>query len=239
MCLVTVELGEELVRKYMPMVRHIVRSTNADNFSEFEDLIQEGLIGLLAAIDEYDEDHKGMKFSSFAYLCIIRKIYNCLRRSNNNKHKALRGAISLHAFVDQEETRTVMDLMANESINPEEVIEEKWMTQKLRQVLQNHLSILEFAVATLLSRGYSISEIEKEIGVDAKSVDNARTRVRSKVVRIIRKYGSLLNPNVPQRVRKRQDLYLQVGLTYKKACSPRNLDKQVDPTALITEINQT
>lgn len=201
---------EELVKKYVPMVKHIVRSHYA-SFLEFEDLVQEGFIGLLSAIDEYRPEKK-VKFSSFAYICIIRKIYNVIKQTNGNKHKALNEAISLHTFVNSDETRTVLDYIASQEarIDPEEILEEKLVIQKLERVLENHLSILEYTVIVLLLRGYSCSEIEAAIGVNSKAVDNARTRVRLKLKRMLARYGSLLSPRVPLRARKREDLYLQV-----------------------------
>ena len=63
-----------MVRKYIPMVKYIIRNYYA-SFLDFEDRA-EGLIGLLSAIDEYKPDEYDVKFSSFAYLCIIR----CLQR---------------------------------------------------------------------------------------------------------------------------------------------------------------
>ena len=50
-------------------------------------------IGLLSAIDEYQSKYN-VKFSSFAYICIIRKIYNVIKQSNGNKHQALNEGIS-------------------------------------------------------------------------------------------------------------------------------------------------
>ena len=77
---------EELVKKYTPMVKHIVRNHYA-GFLDFDDLTQEGLIGLLGAIDEYRPDKFDVKFSSFAYICIIRKVYNVIKQTNGNKHR--------------------------------------------------------------------------------------------------------------------------------------------------------
>ena len=53
--------------------------------------------------------------------------------------------------------------------------------------------------------------IEKQFGIGAKAVDNARTRVKSKLRKLIEEYGSLLSPRVPVVVRKRKDLYLKLG----------------------------
>ena len=208
---------EELVQKYIPMVKHIARNHYA-SFLEFEDLMQEGLIGLLSAINEYKPE-KRVKFSSFAYICIIRKIYNVIKQTNGNKHKALNDAISIHAFVNQEETRTIMDfVMCNDtSVNPEAVVEERLVNQNLNAVLENHLSILEYTVITLFLRGYSSEEIESAIGVNSKAVDNARTRVRLKLRRILSEHGSLLSPKVPTRTRRREDLYLQLPAFHLRA----------------------
>ncbi len=212
-----VEAREALVQKYIPMVKHIV-SNHYASFLEFEDLMQEGLIGLLSAIDEYKPD-KGVKFSSFAYICIIRKIYNVIKQTNGNKHRALNDAISIHAFVNQEETRTVLDFVACDDVsaNPAEVVEQTLVDQKLDAVLENHLSILEYTVITLFLQGYSSAEIESAIGVNSKAVDNARTRVRLKLQRILNEHGSLLDPAVPVRVRRREDLYLQIPILRLRA----------------------
>lgn len=205
-----IKAREELVQKYVPMVKHIARNHYA-SFLEFEDLMQEGLIGLLSAITEYKPE-KCVKFSSFAYICILRKLYNIIKQTNGNKHKALNDAVSIHAFVNQEETRTVMDFVVCEDtfIDPEEVVEERLANQRLNAVLENHLSVLEYTVITLFLRGYSSAEIESAIGVNSKAVDNARTRVRLKLRRIMTEHGSLLSPKVPMRVRRREDLYLSI-----------------------------
>lgn len=204
---------DELVTKYLPMVKHIVKKHYA-SFLEFDDLMQEGFIGLLGAIDEYRPEEFDVKFSSFAYMCIIRKVYNVIKQTNGNKHKALNDAISLHSYVNAEETRTVMDLipLTESWVDPHESVERKAVSQWIDRLLSNHLSILEYTVATLILQGYSSGEIERVIGVSAKVVDNARTRVKQKLRRIVEKYGSLLNPCIPEKVRQRRDLFMEVQI---------------------------
>lgn len=203
---------EELVLKYIPMVKHIVRNYYA-NYMDFDDLMQEGIIGLLNAIAEYKPEEYNVKFSSFAYICIIRKIYNVIKHSNGNKHRALNEAVSLYNYVSADESRTKLDLITNEdeTLDPVYLIENKTTNQLLNQVLINHLSYLEYSVIVMLLRGYTCAEIEKQFGIGAKAVDNARTRVKSKLRKLIEEYGSLLSPRVPVVVRKRKDLYLKLG----------------------------
>lgn len=204
---------EELVKKYTPMVKHIVRNHYA-SFLDFDDLTQEGLIGLLGAIDEYRPDKFDVRFSSFAYICIIRKVYNAIKQTNGNKHRALNEAISLYSYVNSDETRTMLDRFDDDSQkDPLECVAEKLMDQQLTKLLRSHLSLLEYTVVQLLLQGYTAGEIERVIGVKAKVVDNARTRAKLKLRRLVERYGSLLDPRVPLKVRRRKDLYVQLGAT--------------------------
>ncbi len=209
---------EKLVKKYIPMVKHIVK-TNRSSIVEFEDMFQEGLIGLISAIEQYNCEVYDVKFSSFAYLCIIRKIYNLIRQNNNYKNKSLNYAVSLHSYINDEENRTFMELFASDIVNPEEIIENKWTSNQIDHVLKNHLSEFEYIVIKLVLRGYSAGEIEKKTGIDAKSVDNARTRVRFKLGKIVSRYGSLTSSQIPQRVRKRKDLYMDVEELFNESLS--------------------
>lgn len=204
---------ERLIAKYTPLVRYIVRNYYA-KFFEFDDLMQEGMIGLMNAVNEYDNSRYNIKFSSFAYICIIRKIYNIIKRINGNKHKALNEAISLFSYINLDETRMVMDIIENDDqkADPEEVMESRYIDQKIDDILKNHLSILEYTVIKKLLEGYSYNEIEDEFGIAPKVIDNARTRVRLKLQRIVNQYGSLLNPQVPKKARRREDLYYNLDL---------------------------
>ena len=204
---------ESLVLKYIPMVKYIIRNYYS-SFLDFEDLVQEGLIGLLRAIEEYKPERYDVKFSSFAYLCIIRRVYNVIKQSTGNKHRLLNEAASLQTPVGSDDGRTMLDFVAAplNQFDPEKVLEEKYVDEVIGQVLRNHLSLLEYAVISRLLKGYSAREIEEEIGVGLKVIDNARTRVRAKLRRLLEEYGSLLSPQVPTDVRRREDLYLQLPL---------------------------
>lgn len=194
--------GEELVRKYLPMVKHIARRYYA-SFLEFEDLLQEGLIGLLGATREYRPDRFAVKFSSFAYLCILRKIYNVIKQTSGAKHKALNDAVCLF-----DGARPLLDVLPAAGIDPVEAVEDRLVGERIEAILREHLSALEYTVVCLLRGGYTCREIERTVGVSAKAVDNARTRVKMKLQRLVARYGSLLDPRVPLSARRRPDLCL-------------------------------
>jgi len=207
------EARDSLVVKYIPMVKYIIRNYYSA-FLDFEDLLQEGLIGLLSAIEEYKPEEYDVKFSSFAYICIIRRVYNVIKLTTGNKHRLLNEATSLQTPIGSDESRSLLDLVAAAipEFDPEAVYEDKYISEVIGNVLRNHLSILEYAVIIRLLRGYTAREIEEEMGIGLKVIDNARTRVKSKLRRLLDEHGSLLSPQVPTTVRKREDLYLDLPL---------------------------
>lgn len=196
---------DQLVTKYLPMVRHIVRQ-QPKYLLEQEDLIQEGLIGLLKAIDEYRPELYDVKFSTFAYICILRRVYNALKMWQSKKCRVLTSAISLHVHLHSEESKTLMETLEQPGMSPQEIVEEGWTNSRLKQVLEAHLSPVELAVIRLYMQGMNSTEIQKSLCLNAKVVDNARTRVRQKLGRIVRRYGSLVSPKIPLKTRKRTDL---------------------------------
>ena len=55
---------------------------------DHEDLIQEGMIGLFKAVQDYDVDQEA-SFFSFARLCVTRQLYSAIEASNRKKHSPL------------------------------------------------------------------------------------------------------------------------------------------------------
>ena len=69
---------EELARRYARLVQSCVRPYFLTG-GDYDDLVQEGMIGLLKAIREYDPA-RSQNFEAFAALCIRRQVYDALRR---------------------------------------------------------------------------------------------------------------------------------------------------------------
>ena len=201
---------DELVLKYLPMVRRIVKNYHP-SYSDFDDFLQEGAIGLLKAIEEYSSQFP-VKFSSFAYLCITRRIYNAIRR-DRDKILSTGKLVSLFHNFDETNSRALIDLIISESDEPFTLIEKEWNNQKLDSVLKLYLSPIEYQVVKGIIAGDSQGEIQISLSLPPKVIDNARTRARGKLRKIIEAYGSLLNPDIPGKVRKRKDLSinLEVG----------------------------
>lgn len=81
-------LSDEQIKKYLPMVRAIARrvSTKLPRHYDIEDLVSDGVMGLMAASDRFDPE-RGVKFETFATYYIKGAILDNLPKlpTINNK----------------------------------------------------------------------------------------------------------------------------------------------------------
>lgn len=158
---------EQLVANYKALIRSL-----ANRFylvgGDKDDLLQEGMLGLVYAIQSYDET-KG-SFPSFAELCVLRQILDAVKRDGAVKHKPL------NTFVDLDETLNLTD-----GSNPLERLLQKEYAEKVAFVLAEKLSPLEREVVTLFSEGYSYEDIMSRTCKSYKAVDGALQRARKKL----------------------------------------------------------
>ncbi len=136
-----------------------------------DDLVQEGMIGLYSAINEYSE-REGKSFKNFAYLCITRQILDAVKHSRRRKNSPLNNSVSLfdphlEAFVGEE--------------NPEDFLLDDESRAEFRLKLMRELSDFEFRVMTMYLEGMNYSDICEATGKDMKSVDNALARSKKKL----------------------------------------------------------
>lgn len=77
------ELREKLILKYLRFVGYILRTNMVRRQSvlEPEDLFQEGVFGLIEAVDKYDPT-RGVKFMTFAHWYIRGRIKDALRKAS-------------------------------------------------------------------------------------------------------------------------------------------------------------
>ena len=80
------EITDYLMEKYKDMVRKQARAMYLWG-GENDDLIQEGMIGLFKAVQDYDPK-EGASFSSFAGLCVSRQMYTAIKASQRKKTSA-------------------------------------------------------------------------------------------------------------------------------------------------------
>lgn len=191
-----VELTEQsindLIEEYQWIV-HLKANHYYSFVSERDDLTQEGLIGLYEAIIGFDSIH-GVAFTSFASICIDRKIINYLRSENRRKHEALNSYTSIFKPINTDESDTVLiDILDGGFKDPSSFLIEKDMYEQTEKLLRKKLTELEFAVAWLRVGGYRFDEMADVMGVSMKVIDNALFRARSKSVGFKDKVNLIIN----------------------------------------------
>lgn len=84
------DVREELIKKNIPLVKYIASKViiGKGKYLEYEDLISYGMIGLMDAINKYD-DTKGMKFSTYAAIRINGSIIDEIRKNSPISKRAI------------------------------------------------------------------------------------------------------------------------------------------------------
>ena len=175
---------ECLLEKYRDMVRKEARKFFLAGGDE-EDLIQEGMIGLFKAVQDYDVDQEA-SFFSFARLCVTRQLYSAIEASNRKKHSPLNSYISLYEREDGE--GSLIDMMESEhETNPEELLVSQEHAKSLEERLEKDLSELERRVLYLHLMGTDYKTIAKLLERSPKTIDNALQRIKGKMQKILEK----------------------------------------------------
>ena len=160
--------AEELLLRYKNAVRAIARKYFLAG-SETDDLVQEGMIGLYAAIGDYEEG-AGKSFKNFAHLCVTRRIVDVLRAAGR------KGA----------EPEPFDPETPAEGDTPEEYLISGESRAEFRMRLMRELSDFEFRVVEYYLDGMSYAQISETTGKDFKSIDNALARAKRKLLRAYR-----------------------------------------------------
>ena len=181
------EIMDYLMVKYKSMVRKKARAMNLLG-GENEDLIQEGMIGLIKAVRDFDETQK-TSFSSFAELCVSRQMYSAIEASNRKKHLPLNSYISLYEDSEQEGEGRNLPLIdtieSSKENDPEVLYFGKEYTEAFAEQLKELLSPLENHVLYLHLMGTDYRTIAELLGKSPKSVDNALQRIKTKAQKIL------------------------------------------------------
>ena len=82
---------EDLVVRYNRLVRICARPYFLAG-GDSEDLIQEGMVGLLAAIREYDPE-KAASFRTYAEVCIKNRLFSVIKAAARDKHIPLNNSV--------------------------------------------------------------------------------------------------------------------------------------------------
>lgn len=162
-----------LLERYLPLV-HSRANAFRKKGVETDDLIQEGVIGLLYAIRAYD--HKfGTSFETFAYVCITNRLRSAVATASRKLP-----IVSLDSCPPWEEN---FWSPAQEE-DPQEIVINREQYGQWLQRVDICLSGFEHQVIRYYLGGYSYQEIAQLLQSTTKAVDNALQRARRKLRRL-------------------------------------------------------
>ncbi len=165
---------EILVTRYHRLVRSCARPFFLAG-GDSEDLLQEGMLGLLKAVREFDPNREA-SFHTFAETCIRRRLYTALKAANSGKHSPLNQSVPLNpSLFDASSSFTQVD--------PELMLIDREKAAGLLEDTRKQLSDFEVKILGYYLDGLTCREIAETVGRPPKSVDNAIQRIRRKVAR--------------------------------------------------------
>jgi len=166
---------------YKPLVVNVAKKyfmIGGDN----EDLVQEGMIGLLGAINSFDSN-KNDNFPVYAKTLIERKIINAIKVANSKKHSFLNEGLPLDNqgdIISEEEQGLKIPVNYNKNSPDKKLINLEDIKTLLKDMTKS-LSDFEKKVLNLYIFGYTYKEIAKEFDKSPKSIDNAINRIKNKL----------------------------------------------------------
>lgn len=173
------EAEAQLVRRYNILVKKCARPFFLAG-GDSEDLIQEGMTGLLSAIRNYDPA-RGATFKTFAEICIKSRILTAIKSAARDKHAPLNDYVSLESLFSEKSKAKAAYFLRE----MEEQVLAKESADQLSNDFINYLSEFEAEILGLYLKGLSLSEMAIEVNKSVKSVDNAVQRIRKKLTKYL------------------------------------------------------
>jgi len=173
---------DRIVKRYHGFVR-LKASSYFLVGGDWDDLVQEGLVGLYKAVRDYRTDRES-SFRNFAELCITRQIITAVKTATRNKHTPLNQYVSFSSTPAGagDDVPTLDQILPGPTVH--DPVNQVISSEELRSLvgcLSSALSELESRVLSLYLDGYSYEQVGERLTCDTKTVDNALQRVKRKV----------------------------------------------------------
>lgn len=170
---------DELYDKYKQNILFVAKKYYLNDGNN-DDIVQEGMLGFLKAINTFD-DTKG-NFYSYLIKLVEHQIINAIKKSNALKNAPLNERYNLNSQgeLEMEENDKVLGI-PNDTLTPENRVLLEENEKEFSNLMVDKLSSFEREVLQLYLAGFSYYDIIKKLNVNYKSVDNALNRVKIKL----------------------------------------------------------
>ena len=180
------DANETIFKKYESVIDYYAKKYSLlveGKGIDYNDLYQEGLIGLDSAIKGY-KDQKDIKFSTFAFICIKRKIITAIKAASRKKHSILNESYSID-YHNDDDKNGFENIVYNNEGGIEDLLVSKENTENFNKRISEELTSFEKQVYELRLYGFNYDEISKNLGKTTKSIESALFRIRIKLKNIL------------------------------------------------------
>ena len=180
------DANELIYKKYDPVISFYAKKYVpyiSGKGLDYNDLYQEGLIGLDQAIRSY-KDQKEIKFSTFAFLCIKRKIYTAIKNANRKKHSILNESYPIDYSVEEDKLG-LSNVISDNSMGIDELLVTKENDELFFNKLNERLTSFEKQVYQMRINEFSYEEIALALNRSIKSIDSSLFRIKQKIKKIL------------------------------------------------------
>jgi len=174
------EAEEQLAKRYRRAVLSCARPLFLAG-GDSEDLVQEGMLGLLSAIRDFDPA-MNTAFKTYAEICIKRRLISAVKSASSLKHLPLNDGVSLDDVLSEDNQTQLPELELHRRV-PEEQVLARESRSEIVSAYSQCLSKFETKILSLYLDGLSYREMAEDTGKSEKSIDNAVQRIRRKLVR--------------------------------------------------------
>ena len=177
---------ELFYKKYKPIIelkaKKFTKYVESKGY-DYNDLIQEGMIGLSKAIKDFSEQ-KDVKFTTFANICIERQILSFMRNISAGRHKVLNESLSFDTTTNSYGL-PLINLLDDKNVNPETTFIESEEKEDLYNDIVSILNEKEIEVFELRTKGFTYKEIASLLNITEKSVGKHIEKIKSKINKML------------------------------------------------------
>ena len=173
---------EQLLQRFKSKVTAISREYFLVG-ADFDDLIQEGMIGLYKAINVYDPN-KNHNFSACASLCIHRQLQNAVKNANRKKNSPLNSYLPIEYYggvkTDADDSFSKLIIVDDNSDFEKQFIDNEMNAIMISKV-KNILTDVQFKLLKMFLNGESYINMAKALNISTKQVDNMLQSIKKKL----------------------------------------------------------
>ena len=175
---------ESIISKYSHLVEIMANKMFAKNRNigiEYDDLFQEGMYGIISALNDYDSSNT--MFYTYACLCAKREMERLVKANRRKKHVVLNEAYSIEKNISG-----MADVFLGDLIPSNYNLEEDFSSfENCKKILnfKYELEFIDSLIFELKINNFSNREIATLLELTYKNVDYRLHKIRKKIIKYI------------------------------------------------------